>query len=435
MDNLPAVSQAGYDITKRLGVALYPPVHWMLNRSSADALAASACSPRRMLLSYIVLCAFFHQRLNPLRMHCALRLPHGAHAPFALALAPAPSSFSSIRHTRALLHHADGRIPASFQYADGHANEAQLGMRVLMVHASLPPLSPRCLRRGVLAVEQAQDALFLVCEWEGSGTRSRPELSCSRYLPLAAPTHLVRLSTEVDGDADADADADLMKTAKRAAGDGNADGNEWLRVDGDGGRVRVRIHPSPTLTVERRLRLWFGAPAFTFTLALPDALTSSCAGIEKSGCPREHIFSLTVVLSIPPLLNTYAYTTDFDVEAGVYVCVWSAPHRRTPARHRAIETGCPCVSAPASLSSSYVDTDTEGARSADLGILLGLNAYSRAAGGGDGEMRVRALAPISPSFSSNSVGSLLSAQSDVYPASHPPSTYVRTAIAPNETST
>ncbi|KAJ7931932.1 hypothetical protein B0H13DRAFT_1857351 [Mycena leptocephala] len=123
-DNLRAVSQVGCDIVSRLvvvilrGVALHPP----------------------------------------------------GGISFGFLFLQMPSTFSSIRHTRALLHHADGRIPASFQHADGRANEAQLGMRVLVrgrrVHASLPPLSPLRLRRGAHAMERAQVALLLVRERE-----------------------------------------------------------------------------------------------------------------------------------------------------------------------------------------------------------------------------------------------------------------------------
>jgi hypothetical protein len=88
--------------------------------------------------------------------------------------------------------------------------------------------------------------------------------------------------------------------------------------------------------------------------------------------------------------------------------------------------------AAALLSSSYMDK--EGARSADLGLILGLDAQSRVDDGADVEFsRVRrgcaynllslALAPISLSFSSISVRSLFSALFDVC-----------TAIALNETS-
>jgi hypothetical protein len=86
-------------------------------------------------------------------------------------------------------------------------------------------------------------------------------------------------------------------------------------------QVRVCIHPSPALTVERRLRLWFGAPTLAFALALPTlarallphlhppfplapavwygtrwlravpvrARTRAFAEMEKRGCPREQI--------------------------------------------------------------------------------------------------------------------------------------------------
>ncbi|KAJ7857996.1 hypothetical protein B0H13DRAFT_1154836 [Mycena leptocephala] len=134
------------------------------------------------------------------------------------------------------------------------------------------------------------------------------------------------------------------------------------------------------------------------------------------------------------------------VQACTHVRMKPAPsysYSRGSSCDRVIEAGCPCVCAPALLSAFYADT--EGARSADLGLILGLDAQSRVDDGADVEFaRVRrgcaynllslALAPISLSFSSNSVGSLYSARFDVCMASHPHPLSTSTRPSLNETS-
>jgi hypothetical protein len=123
----------------------------------------------------------------------------------------------------------------------------------------------------------------------------------------------------------------------------------------------------------------------------------------------------------------------------VYACVYGVYHTLVLALARVIECSrrvC-LLTVPASLSSSY--TDTEGACSADLGIHWGTDARSRVDGGGvEVGMNWCAYILLSPalhsllslsspslSFASNSVGSLFSARFYVCPASHRPSTCAR----------
>ncbi|KAJ7854248.1 hypothetical protein B0H13DRAFT_1903762, partial [Mycena leptocephala] len=319
-DNLRAVSQVGCDIVSRLvvvilrGVALHPP----------------------------------------------------GGISFGFLFLQMPSTFSSIRHTRALLHHADGRIPASFQHADGRANEAQLGMRVLVrgrrVHASLPPLSPLRLRRGAHAMERAQVALLLVREREQQRDAFAPR---TQLRPLPPRTCASRPRTS------------CISSACRWGGDDEA----HRRLDEDREARRQRWECRWRWRWPLRFgTLSFCPPAFAFALALalvptfahtlapilllaPVTPTSIWCGAGHAGSKlrrdgearvrvrvrREHILpspSRSLLMGGRRSMHM-RYAGWVGMGAGVYMGVWSAPctRPRTRAGRRAIE---------ASLSSTWI---------------------------------------------------------------------------------
>ncbi|KAJ7805100.1 hypothetical protein B0H13DRAFT_1930341 [Mycena leptocephala] len=235
---------------------------------------------------------------------------------------PRAPAASIAAHTRALLHHADRRIPASFQHADGRANEARLGMRVRIhrhiVHASLPPLSPLRLRRGVLAVEQAQDALFLVCEWRAvDAFTPRTQL---RPLPPSLP----RLRTCASR-APIDGGGWKWRDGEARSGDVNADGEEVQY----GRRGDVPLRP----------------PAFAFVLAL--ALIPAC-------------------LPLAPLCGIgrvdLELRRDGEAGAGTGTGSWSYPSR---------------VSVHIAAGVAVFLRRYEGVRSADLDVILAADTHSR----------------------------------------------------------
>jgi hypothetical protein len=339
------------------------------------------------------------------------------------------------------------------------------------------------------------------------GAQRDPFTSVKQLRPLPRHTCAPRASrAPIDG-VDGDGEARILGCGPRCRlmkMEKHADGMESRQRL----QVRVRRYPSPpsglgcgftpgTRTQGRSKRgraPSFYPPAFTFALALAlvptfaptlllvptlrsccvvcDAQPSSCAGTRTHSHTRrdgearlwvrvrvrcEHLLPLIVVLVNPSSCAAGAvhmrYAKNVDIKAGVCVgaCIClCVPHSRAPARHRAIEAGCPYVSAPASPSSSY--TDMEDAGSADPDMILSLDVHWHVAEAGMENSRGCAVdartfylplpctrsyfsaQSLSLPFSPNSVRSLFSARFDVRSASHSPSPiHIRTAIALNET--
>ncbi|KAJ7817209.1 hypothetical protein B0H13DRAFT_2458441, partial [Mycena leptocephala] len=216
----PSQRSAPTSLNQSLGILLLQ----MPSNSShkATATPSSLTSGANLCLLRIVHC---YQTSSSLPSSRPIPLHIHTHFDRLMALMPSPAGPRPRIHPLhshrsdicALLHHADGRIPASFQHADGLANEAQLGMCVLV--------------------------------------RRRMRISRANLV------HLVHLSTAVDGEGEVrgwGSDDDLDEDRKTS--------KEWeyrrrrsRRLDGDGGQVRVRIHPSPTLS----LTLRFGVAVHT----------------------------------------------------------------------------------------------------------------------------------------------------------------------------
>ncbi|KAJ7931935.1 hypothetical protein B0H13DRAFT_2521887 [Mycena leptocephala] len=358
-DNLRAVSQAGYDITKRLGVTLYPPVFRMLNRSSVDVEFIPQGHRYDVFEN--------SDTSNSSRIHARFDYLT-AHLPLALALAPA---FVDLSHRLALPHHPSRRGAVRILFiridhtcpraplwlapclipACGRADDAQLSvlctfafraLRVLCVragaaffgagavrwvHTMLPPLPS-------LFASAAMHLLRNECNGYGRYLSARVHL-----VRLAHLMYLVRRSTEVDGD------GITMQG----------------RFVGDGVQVRVRIHPSPALTLGR-FRLWSALPlAFALVLVpvpvcslvppaspsphcvVRNAQASSCAGPRTYPRTRRDGEARVPVRAHPPSLSSriallvrtvfpsaYGYARAVELErgvnSGVHVCAYGAHH-------------------------------------------------------------------------------------------------------------
>ncbi|KAJ7850240.1 hypothetical protein B0H13DRAFT_2401395 [Mycena leptocephala] len=246
-----------------------------------DVLANIRCqslpTPRHTLLPYIVLCAFFHQRLIPLRI---------AHFDCLMALTPLsrwPLPPRSCIHLAAL--------------------RSRIGHRG--VRAALFILIDPTYTRSLAPYRRANPCLIPACGWtrkRGSARDARPHsrahgarlapspqssspsprgrtagrvhapnsIAAATSLPasLAAPAHLVRLSMEVDGNGDVRRWG--WKCRFDEDGEKRSRGCEcrWRRTTG----TRARTS-SPSSS---RLTLWFGAAgmveAETYPLVLPTRL-------------------------------------------------------------------------------------------------------------------------------------------------------------------
>ncbi|KAJ7840626.1 hypothetical protein B0H13DRAFT_2415830 [Mycena leptocephala] len=348
-DNLRAVSQAGCDINALKSIGQGHPAHRYDVFEHPSSFPSASCTviiPRPHLhaqfLSPFVRALTASWCSSPLHTGPCPRVrehpsPTRAPAWSIVAWEPEPSPHSSsIIHTRA--HSRSVRtgesLPDSAMRARGRRSaRCPLRASLLSSPRSLPSHGgrflarspPLRLRRGALAMERAQVALLLMCEWERSEIRVRLRSGYGRY--LSARVHLIRLvlrSTEVDGDG---------MTMQMEM--------EWERIDGDGVQVRVRIHHSRTLTLVglrcglalsawRSLSSSSPSPSCSLvsTLAFPfapaewygtrrlqappvRAYTRALAEVEERGCwcPNG---------SSPPS------SSDVDIEAGMYACAHGA---------------------------------------------------------------------------------------------------------------
>ncbi|KAJ7820289.1 hypothetical protein B0H13DRAFT_2377900 [Mycena leptocephala] len=374
-DNFRAVSQAGCDIKfiaqgRRYDV--FQNVESYNNLCPRTSIpAASASSPRRTLSSSPSApsststsnSSCIHARFDYLTALTSL-----SHWP------PPPLLWIYLAASRSRIIHRGmaARIPALFRPAGAYttlelsrwASSARLPFafaRKPLFGAGYTPHSlPLRLRQGALAVKCAQDALILLMrDWERCETRSRPELSCGRYPPeLAHLAHylvdLVHLSTETEpagnGNADEDGVSVSMETASSAV---------WYPLFLPTPSLSSSLWPSSPARLPLTPAVWYG------TRWRRAAAIEECGYGCGCGCPHEHILSLIVLLRIAPSrahfssLDAYRYVRAVELDKGA---------------GSAIQAGCPYVSPPASLSSSYADT--ESARSADL---LCLDAHWRIA--------------------------------------------------------
>ncbi|KAJ7840621.1 hypothetical protein B0H13DRAFT_2415817 [Mycena leptocephala] len=289
------VSQVWCDITTRIidvilhGVALHPPrrispsefycyrcprTHRQGHRHAifANIGRQSLPTPHRTLLPNVILHAFFAPSSS--LYSCALRLPHGAHTPLALALALASCiylaasrspivrrdmelcgsfSFASIIHA---LTRFCGLLPASFRHVDtqttlGSVSSARLpfgAFRVLCICAeaacwgSLPPLR---VRQDALAVKRARIAFLLLMR-----AQRDPFAPVKQLWLLPHRTSASRTRTS------------CISSACRTT---------WISMERRPGiGMQTKIEWRASMETERKcgLRLWFDTPAFTFALAL-----------------------------------------------------------------------------------------------------------------------------------------------------------------------
>ncbi|KAJ7840634.1 hypothetical protein B0H13DRAFT_1910651 [Mycena leptocephala] len=418
-DNLRAVSQVGCDIVSRLvvvilrGVALHPP-----GGISFGFLFLQMPSPSSIGLLSASYTVTIHR---PLRLlppapdsspHCALRLPHGTHALFALALAPAfvylPCRLALphmscadllIDPTYARALASCGRanpclIPAcGWTRKRGSARDARPRSRAQGARLA-PSLSPLRLRRGAHAMERAQVALLLVREREQQRDAFAPR---TQLRPLPPRTCASRPRTS------------CISSACRWGGDDEA----HRRLDEDREARRQRWECRWRWRWPLRFgTLSFCPPAFAFALAL--ALVPTFAHtLAPHLAPRPRDADVNLVrcgtrrLQAAPRWRSAGAGTG-AARAHPPLPIALPPHGRSAqyayALRRVGGHGCGRVhgrmertmhaSSHSRRSSCYRGVavfyvDTEGAGSADLGILLCLDAHSRAAGGGNGEMRVR----------------------------------------------
>ncbi|KAJ7819154.1 hypothetical protein B0H13DRAFT_2453583 [Mycena leptocephala] len=328
LDNLRHVSQVrvGCVIAKRLGVALYPPVLRMLNRSSLDVVAfpafllslhalitlhvefiaqggkatatTSAYVPlaqqHQLPLRVVPLCAFLHQRPIPLRIRTRFNCPM---ALTSLSRWPSPPrSWICLSAPRSRIIHrgscAEPQTSSSFPRApvvSGLANPCLIPARwcadaraeplralcalAFCVRAeaafgagytsrSHPTLSLR-LRQGVLTVERAQVAV---------GARRDPFMSMKQLRPLPPCTCTSRAPVDGvlgTGTGTGTAGPDLMRKEKRAPGNGNADedglGARRWRRSAVSLRFGAAAHAAEAVTYCPPALI---PPSFVFALAL-----------------------------------------------------------------------------------------------------------------------------------------------------------------------
>ncbi|KAJ7870709.1 hypothetical protein B0H13DRAFT_2669792 [Mycena leptocephala] len=298
------------------------PLHTELI-AKATATPSSLTSGANLCLLRIVHCyqtSSSVPSLRPIPLHIHAHFDRlMALTPLALALAPAflcraadfPSFIINHTYVRALFRLAGQRLPASFRRADAQMTPSSVCsarfpfgvLRALGVRAeaaflgSLPSSSP-------VGVRVPWNESMSPCSSCARGSAVR---SVHVWEALAAATslhlYISRTHPRAPGDGAGDADDDRVGTRRQRRSAG------------------TRVHPSPALTVERRPRLWFGAPTLAFALALPTlalallphlhpplplapavwygtrwlravpvrARTRAFAEMEKRGCPREQI--------------------------------------------------------------------------------------------------------------------------------------------------
>ncbi|KAJ7840616.1 hypothetical protein B0H13DRAFT_2366134 [Mycena leptocephala] len=427
------ISQVGCDIVTRLsvvilrGVALHPPLHRSRNSIPQFPVDAFEFIPQshRCDVFANVRCQSLPTYLWPISISLlSVSAPNSLlirarfdslTAPTSLPRCPSPlCSWISLASSRSRsvhrgvscaepLIHNRSDIPARALVACepttsclipacGRADDAQLGMLCALAFLCSPrslrsrggrffglaPLLFACAGVGLLRNECK---LFSSCA-SGSAARplhafetAAPATSLPARISHAYLAHLVRLATVVDGDGE---------TEKRAA----VMGMQMEMEYGPRPRPRTRLPPCPR--PERA-----PTPVSTWWYSMHSLQAAPvCARCEE-------LLSLTVVFVIPSSCAAGAvhtrYARDVDIEAGVYM---------------------------SSCDRGVAVFDTEGARSADLGIILGEHAHSHAIEVGTPmanrgcvlEARTFCLpppvhsllylSPVSLSFSSNSVGSL-----------------------------
>ncbi|KAJ7874143.1 hypothetical protein B0H13DRAFT_2551908 [Mycena leptocephala] len=354
--------------------------------------AASACSPHRTLRHRLF--SVPSSRLIPLRIHAyfdrlmALTPSHAGPFPrfhgFALPpRAPAwsiaawepsrafPSFIPDHTHPCALSQHARTTLSSVSSARFPFELSAFFAFARRPLLARPPPLR---LRRGALAMERAQIALLLV----GYGRYLSARVHLVR---LAHLMHLVRLLTEVDGDGDG-----MMMQMEMS-------GRASMGMGRSYACVYIPPHPQSYSAVWRGrtygrsgdiLPPALVPPSFGFALARP-ALALALALLPH---PHPRLPSL-------PLCAMEMRGCGYGCSASTSPPSPSAsasPPRARPAQYAYGGRVRMCVWRDHTLvvALARVIVRSRAARSANLGILLGLDAHSRVDGGGDADIaRVR----------------------------------------------
>ncbi|KAJ7883811.1 hypothetical protein B0H13DRAFT_2343985 [Mycena leptocephala] len=388
-----------------LGVALYPHFHLILLEFIAQGHHYDP--PLRV----VPLCAFLHQHPIPLRIRARFNCPT---ALTALSRWPSPPrSWICLSAPRSRIIHrgscAEPQTSSSFPRALTTLELSRWvsSARLPFAFARRPllgagytsrshPTLPLRVRRDALAVKQARIAFLLLMR-----AQRDPFAPVKQLWLLHHRTCASWMERRADGDG--------MTIQMHVDEDGEARGRGW--------ECRWRWNAALALV-----------PALAFPLvpALRERRRRCRLGeIEKRGCGCGCGCGASTSFPSP---SSSASPSSALVLVLARVIMRSSDRGGVSMRMRASVAVC---------------ADTEGASSADLGLILGLDAQSHVDDGADVEFaRVRhgcaynllslALAPISLSFSLNSVGSLFYTIRCMPSLSSP--IHVRTAIALNETS-
>ncbi|KAJ7850233.1 hypothetical protein B0H13DRAFT_2401379 [Mycena leptocephala] len=380
-----APSQAGYDITKRLGVALYPPVLRMLNQSSVDNSSPKATATTSSRMSSVNLrLRTSSPTASPLRVvHCHHTLPSPSVRPISIHIhvrfdyLTVPTSLSRWPSPpRSWIYLADRSVHRVMGAVQSRRlpliyHQSYIPARALVACGPTTPASFRRRRRsaryahggrffGLAPLPSLFAFVGVRLPWRKrksfrppharEGAQRDPFTSMKQLRPLPPRTSASRARTsciscacrrwwmEREKHADGDRMTIWMKTEKRA--DGMGIQTLSLRFDT---LSRSAHPPSPSLSLSpsfppsptpspppyssspSRLPLspavWYGTR--WLRAAVVPVRTRVLAAMEKHGCGYGYGASTSSPLHRAP--SSWAVGADIDTEVGVYACAYTMP--------------------------------------------------------------------------------------------------------------